>query len=140
MLGAALLWAMVAQPVLAADPFYESLMRRGLTAAEAGDPARSAELLRLASFGLLDEPETLTRCLVHLALAHDRAGRAEDFRSTFERLVEIEERFATYRAVDLSLEVRADFERALQRHVPPSVLRTVGAFSDVVPKIGRAHV
>ncbi|MCL4838034.1 MAG: hypothetical protein KJ058_08725, partial [Thermoanaerobaculia bacterium] len=86
--------AAAAAPVLAArpvDPFYLDLLREGERALARGDARAAARDLRLACFGLLDEPPALAGCLGRLLLAQQAAGSGEDAAATAARLVEVEE-------------------------------------------------
>jgi tetratricopeptide (TPR) repeat protein len=118
---------------VAADPNSVSLLRRGQVQLDAGDHAQAAEYLRLACFGLLDEPSTLAECLIPLALAYDGMDRDEDFRAVFERVVEVEERFAGYSAANLTSSQRGAFEASVKRHLPETMLVRIAAFSHLVP-------
>lgn len=118
-----------AAPVAAAiDPFYQSLLRQGVQQYDLGDFGSAVRSLRLACFGMLDEPAVLGSCLARLALAQDRNDDGEGFLETFRRLSEIEERFQGYTRSDLAPELRADLERRLAARVPAAALRSVGAF------------
>jgi hypothetical protein len=110
------------------DPFYQSLLREGIHLYDLGDFGASVRTLRLACFGMLDEPAILGSCLAHLALAQDRNDDGDGFQETFRRLSEVEERFQGYTRSDLSAELRADLERRLIARVPASTLRSVAAF------------
>jgi tetratricopeptide (TPR) repeat protein len=124
-----LLLLLPAAPARAAiDPFYQSLLREGVQQYDLGDFGRSVRTLRLACFGMLDEPATLGSCLVRLALAQDRNDDGEGFLDTFRRLSDVEERFQGYTKADLSAELRADLERRLVARVPAAALRSVAAF------------
>ncbi|HEX9940395.1 MAG TPA: hypothetical protein VGG03_00140, partial [Thermoanaerobaculia bacterium] len=74
----------------AADPFYLSLLRDGQHASDRKEYAAAARDLRLACFGMLDEPRQLADCLARLALAQDHLNDVDGFRDTFQRLAEIE--------------------------------------------------
>jgi tetratricopeptide (TPR) repeat protein len=106
----------------AADPFYLDLLRDGVHASDRGDHAAAARDLRLACFGLLDEPKLLGACLTRLALAQDKAGDANGFRETFSRLVQLEERFQGYSQADLPAEVRSALTQRLAAMVPAPTL------------------
>ncbi len=86
----------------AADGFYEDLLEDGILAADRGDAARAAKVLRLACFGLLDEPPMLARCLTHLALAQAQLDDQEAFRATVDRLARIEKRFRAYTRAEIA--------------------------------------
>jgi tetratricopeptide (TPR) repeat protein len=134
-LRAALLPALIACLLLpaaparaAVDPFYQSLLREGVLQYDLGNFGAAVRTLRLACFGMLDEPATLGGCLVRLALAQDRNDDGDGFLETFRRLSEVEERFQGYSKSDSSAEVRADLERRMVARIPVAVLRSAAAF------------
>ena len=112
----------------ATDPFYLDLVRDGTQAYDRGDYATAAKQLRLACFGLLDDPERLGGCLARLGLAQAAAGNADAFRETFRRIVEVENRFGAYTKADLPPEVRAAFEQRALAAVPASTLDALPAW------------
>jgi tetratricopeptide (TPR) repeat protein len=118
---AALLLAPAAR---AADPFYLELLRDGTHAYDRGDFAVAARTLRLACFGMLDDPKALAACLARLALAQDKASDVDAFRDTFVRLTEVEERFQGYSQADLPAEVRGALEQKLAARIPASTLNS----------------
>jgi len=125
---------LAALPVRAAvDPFYQSLLRDGQAAYDRKDYANAARVLRLACFGMLDEPRQLADCLARLALAQDRVNDVEGFRETFQRLVEIEERFKAYSQADLAPELRAALEQRIAARVPAATLAGAPAFRSTLP-------
>lgn len=132
-LGAAGLGALgplAAQSAPAApDPFYLSLLQEGIQLFEEGDAAGAAKSLRLACFGLLEDPRALGGCLVRLGLAQATAGDRDAFFETSRRLFAVEQRFAVYRSAELPPDVRARFEDWLVRLVPEQQLASVEAFS-----------
>jgi hypothetical protein len=126
-------------PAMAAiDPFYQSLLRDGQLAFDRKDYPTAARTLRLACFGMLDEPRPLADCLTRLALAQDGAGQVEGFRDTFRRLVEVEERFKGYSQADLPPELRAALEARLAARLPAATLATAPAFRSTLAKKGPA--
>lgn len=72
------------------DPFYDRLYRDGLNARAAGENALAARKLRLACFGMLDDPPALSACSGQLALAYAAAGDKDALRGTVDRLLELE--------------------------------------------------
>jgi hypothetical protein len=112
----------------AVDPFYQGLLRDGQFAFDRKDYATAARDLRLACFGMLEEPRQLADCLVRLALAQDRINDVEGFRETFRRLVEIEERFQAYSRSDLAPDLRTSLEQRLAARVPAATLAAAPAF------------
>jgi tetratricopeptide (TPR) repeat protein len=113
-----------AHPAQAADPFYLELLRNGNHAYDRGDFATAARTLRLACFGMLDEPKELGACLARLALAQDKASDVEGFRETFVRLNEVEERFQGYSQADLPAEIRAALLQKVAARIPAPTLES----------------
>jgi hypothetical protein len=135
--GAPLLFLLLLAPLparAATDPFYLSLLRDGQLALDRKEYAAAARTLRLACFGLLDEPRPLADCLSRLALAQDSAGDAGGFRDTFQRLVEVEDRFKAYSQADLAPELRAALEARLAARIPAATLAAAPAFRSTLAK------
>ncbi len=120
--------------VAAVDPFYVSLLRDGQLAFERKDYTLAARDFRLACFGMLDEPRALADCLARLALAQDRAEDLDGFRATFQRLVEVEDRFSAYSQGGVAPELRALLEPRLVARLPPASLEGVPVFRQLVAK------
>jgi hypothetical protein len=120
------------------DPFYQSLLREGIQEYDRGDFDSSVRSLRIACFGMLDEPTEMGGCLARLALAQDRVDDEDGFQDTFRRLSEIEERFQGYTRSSLSAEVRADLERRLIVRVPAATLRSIPAFRTLADRKAEA--
>lgn len=118
----------------AVDPFYLQLLREGQHAFDRKDYAAAARDLRLACFGMLEEPRPLADCLARLALAQDRLDDAEAFRATFQRLVEIEDRFKAYSQGDVTPELRSLLEQRVAVRIPAATLQATPAFSALARK------
>lgn len=110
------------------DPFYLTLFHEGAQALEEGDAARAARALRLACFGLLEDPPRLAGCLARLGLAQALSDDREGFTETFRRLAVVERRFSGYSRADLPPVEREDFEQHLVRWIPAELLADVAAF------------
>lgn len=128
----ALLLPAVPAALHAAHPHYLRLLRQGTLALEQGDSAEAVKDLRLACFGLLDEPPLLAECLVHLGLAQAEEGNAAGFQDTFGRLLEVDERFDAYRAAELPAATRSAFEEQAMDKVPPRVLQRSSTFAHLL--------
>lgn len=115
--------------LLGADPFYANLLAKGSDQYNRRDYAGAARTLRLACFGLLDEPERLADGLVRLGLAQAAAGEREAFVETFRRVLEVEERFSAYSRAAIPEAMRTEFERQARSLVPAATLATVPRFS-----------
>ncbi|HEX6899492.1 MAG TPA: hypothetical protein VF789_07265 [Thermoanaerobaculia bacterium] len=130
-----LLLAATAIPAGAAvDPFYQNLLREGQHAFDRKDFAAAARNLRLACFGMLDEPRPLADCLARLALAQDRLDDGEGFGATFQRLVDVEDRFKTYSQGDVAPELKTLLEQRVAVRVPAATLAGIPAFSALARK------
>jgi tetratricopeptide (TPR) repeat protein len=139
LLLAAALLPLPARPAAAADPFYLGLLRDGNAAYDRKDYPRAAHDLRLACFGLLDEPAPLGDCLVRLAAAQGAAGDNDGFLATFGRLAEVEERFGIYGRLALPPELRAAFEERAAATVPLSTLAAVPSFAPLASRRAEAR-
>jgi len=115
----------------AADAFYNGLLRRGSLAYDSGDLVGAAKHLRLACFGLLDEPTALADCLVRLAATQGQLDRREAFNSTFSRLLEVEERFGGYSAAQPPAAFHQAFTEVVIRWVPRDTLQGLAAFAPI---------
>ncbi|MDH3403115.1 MAG: hypothetical protein OES32_13865 [Acidobacteriota bacterium] len=124
-------WLTLAAPAAfgAVDPFYIEALSQGETLYAAGDYAEAAKRLRIACFGLMDEPRLLGAGLVRLALAQAAVGDREAFDATFDRITEIEDRFAGYSRASLPGELHDDFEARVIAWVPDEALRASPAFA-----------
>jgi len=134
--------AAAALPALAQepDPFYTSMLREGTQELARGDAERALEDLRIACFGLLEQPPLLGQCLVRVALAQGKLGEREEFVETFRRLEEIEERFGAYGAAGLGPAERADFEQLAIDWVPAQILSTSPRFAALVDRQREAEL
>jgi len=124
----------------ATDPFYLDLMRDGMQAYDRGDYPAAAKQLRLACFGVLDDPELLAGCLTRLGLAQAAAGNGDAFRETFRRIVEVENRFGAYTKADLPPAVRAAFEQRALAAVPASTLDAIPVWKALLGRKVEAQI
>ena len=132
-IAAVLLATLAAVTADAADPFYMRLLRQGTDAFNRREYQTAASQLRIACFGLLDEPQLLADGLTRLALAQAAAGDDTGFRETFQRLSEVEERFGGYSRADIPKDVRSAFEVLVVQAIPRSTLSENAAFARLVP-------
>jgi tetratricopeptide (TPR) repeat protein len=117
----------------AVDPFYMRLLRQGTDSYNRRDYAPAVRQLRVACFGLLDDPQVLADGLTRLALAQAASGDPTGFRETFQRITEVEERFQGYSRADIPPDVRAGFEALVIQGIPAATLVENPAFSRLVP-------
>lgn len=132
--------ASTAVPCRAADPFYERRLREGSRELEDGDYAAAERDLRIAAFGLLDEPRRLVEALVPLALAQAANGDSSGFEETFARLVDVEKRFGGYREAELPAGVRAAFEERAAAIIPAASLEEIAAFQPMARRKREAAI
>ncbi|HEY3570469.1 MAG TPA: hypothetical protein VGP73_21240 [Thermoanaerobaculia bacterium] len=124
-----LLMLLAASPVLAAiDPFYQGLLRDGQQALDRKEYGTAARHLRLACFGMLEDPKPLADCLCRLVLAQDGANDIEGVRETFRRLTEVEDRYKGYSQGEIPPELRAAVEAKLAARIPATTLASAPAF------------
>ena len=116
-------------PAVAADPFHLDLLREGERALARGEVRAAARDLRLACFGLLDEPPLLAGCLGQLLLAQHGAGSGDEALATATRLVEVEERFEGFSRAELPASTRAAIEERLAELLPAETLTRAPAFA-----------
>jgi tetratricopeptide (TPR) repeat protein len=113
----------------AADPFYLGLLRDGSRALQAGEHAAASQLLRLACFGLLEEPKVLAGCLVELSLAQAGLGERDEFESTFDRVADLEQRFQAFSEADLTDELRDAFADRAVAWIPAVDLGAISSLA-----------
>lgn len=124
----------------AAEPFYVGLMEAGSRDYLRGDYPAAAHKLQVACFGLLDEPQLLTRGLIRLALAQAGAGDDRAFASTFDRLLEVEAAFGSYSRLPANTAFKTEFERLLPERFTAEDLASIPAFDAVVARMREAKL
>jgi tetratricopeptide (TPR) repeat protein len=141
-LATAILAGLAAAPQARAapDPFYLDLLRDGIQSYDRADYPTAARRLRLACFGLLDDPQQLAACLIRLGVAQAAAGDADGFRETFRRIVEVEDRFGAYGKADLAPELRSAFEQRALASIPVPTLEAIPAFKPLLARKLEAQV
>lgn len=95
--------------------------------------ADATDALRIAAFGLLDQPILLSEALVYLALAQDAAGRREDAITTLARFAVVERRFSAYAKAALDNSTRSDFEARFRTRLPASVMASAAPPPPIPP-------
>lgn len=120
-------------PAFAADVFYEQRLEAGKNALRAQRTVEAAEQLRIAAFGLLDEPRRLSEALALLAVAQSALDRTDDLEITLARFVDLETRFRTYDTTAIDAPIRAQFEAILLRAIPRTTLASIPSLARVLP-------
>jgi hypothetical protein len=125
-------------PVATADVFYDLRLKAGHDALTARRWLEATEALRIACFGLLDTPKSLTPCLAMLSLAQNGLGRTADVDTTLARIVEVESRFAVYDPSALDPDLRPKFESLIGQRVARSTLLGIPTLARIVdPNAGK---
>jgi hypothetical protein len=128
-----LLAALVALPALGSvDPFYDRLYREGLNARVAGEYVLAAKKLRLACFGMLDDPPSLAACVGQLALVEAARGESQALRETIDRLLELERLYQALTkataAGGLSASDREAIDDSIRKNAAPQAVADIPAF------------
>jgi len=126
-----LLAALPSAASAAVDPFYDRLYRDGMNARVAGETALAARKLRLACFGMLDDPQPLAACLGQLALAEAARGDEPAVRQTIDRLLELERLFQALSkatGASLSLGDREAVDGLIRKNAAPQAVADIPAF------------
>jgi tetratricopeptide (TPR) repeat protein len=130
-----LIAALVALPALArgsVDPFYDRLYREGLNARVAGEYVLAAKKLRLACFGMLDDPPSLAACVGQLALVEAARGESQALRETIDRLLELERLHQALTkasaAGGLSASDREAIDDLIRKNAAPQAVADIPAF------------
>jgi len=114
------------------DEFYEARLKSGETAFLDKRLADAIDNLRIAAFGLLENPPLESEALVYLALAQSGVGKSIDSDATLGRFVEVERRFAPFAKARLDPTIRANFQALLLSRVNPSTLLGVPGLAGLV--------
>lgn len=114
------------------DPFYVSRERDGEQALARGDYAQAAQDLRIAAFGMLDQPPRLAATLTELAIAETGVGADDDFWQTLQRLQDLEDRFSAYSKAPLTDVQRESFETSVMQRLSEKELQSLGIFAHLI--------
>lgn len=118
-----LIASLLATPLVAADEFYEQQLRAGKSDALANRLPQAADELRIAAFGLMQQPAMLQEALARLAVVQSALGQTAEASKTIERFMDVEQRFAQYASVQLDVPVKAKFEELVVSQVPRATLQ-----------------
>ena len=112
-----------------ADDFYLLRLRIGEEAVRQGKPLEAVDDLRIACFGLLEQPVLLTEGIVHLALVQAKLGRTADADATLIRFAEVERKFAALKSADLDPATRKEFVALARARLSPEVVKALGGLN-----------
>lgn len=117
----------------APHPFYAQMLQRGVTSVQRGRYVEAVKELRTAAFGLMDEIAMYQTAQVHLAVAHDRLGKAEDARLAAAKFVQSERIAPRYATLTIDPATRTAFEKVVASAVEPEYLAQIPAFRRAAP-------
>jgi len=127
---ALVVFAAIAQ---ASDPFYTTLLTRGVADAQRGDYFKAVRELRIAAFGTVDEPGQYLRAQVYLAHALERLGLHAEAAAAVDKASRAERINAGYANVAIDPETRTAFEALAAKALRPEQLAMVPAFRRAAP-------
>jgi len=118
-------FASVAQ---ASDPFYVTLLTRGISDAQRGDNFRAAKELRIAAFGLVDDASQYLRAQVYLAHAYEKMSQRAEATAAVEKASLAERISGAYTTTAIDPDTRSAFESLAAKLLRPEQLAMVPAF------------
>lgn len=120
--------AIFASASQASDPFYTSLLTRGVADAQRGDFFKAVKELRISAFGLVDSPGEYLRAQVYLANALERLGRHPEATAAVEKASLAERIDSSYASVAIDPDTRNAFEALAVKALRPEQLALVPSF------------
>lgn len=127
---ALVVFAAIAQ---ASDPFYTSLLTRGVADAQRGDYFKAVRELRIAAFGTVDEPDQYLRAQVYLANALEHMGLHAEAAAAVDKASRAERINSTYSSVAIDPDTRTAFEALVVKSLRPEQLAMVPSFRRGAP-------
>ena len=115
-----------------APGFYEVQLAEGRAQFESKRYREAADKLRIASFGLMAQPELLSESLARLALAEQASGRGTETDVALTRFVDAEIQFGSYREDRLEPARARDFRVLLTRRVPRERLAAAPSLAPIL--------
>lgn len=119
------------------DVFYDARLKEGKAALESNRATEAVDHLRIACFGLLDNPKALSEAMAWLAVAQHTAGRSADVEVTLNRFVDVESRFKSYDGAALDPKIRSQFESILVKQVAKQTLASIPTLAVMVQPKGQ---
>lgn len=112
----------------ASDPFYTSLLTRGVADAQRGDYFKAVKELRIAAFGTVDEPGQYLRAQVYLAHALAKLGQHGEAAIAVDKASKAERIHGGYASVAIDPDTRTAFEALAAKSLRPEQLAMVPSF------------
>lgn len=117
-----------------ADEFYLARLKAGKAEVRLGRTLEAEEDLRIACFGLMDDPPLLVECLGRLAMTRQTLGKLPEMDLTLARLVEVEGRFGVWEKAAFEPALRAELEQVLLKRLGADGVRAVPSLSGALVK------
>ena len=118
-------FAAVAQ---ASDPFYTALLTRGVSDAQRGEHFKAVKELRIAAFGLVDDPVQYLRAQVYLANSLEKLGQHADAAASVDKASRAERINASYATAAIDPDTRSTFEALAAKSLRPEQLAMLPSF------------
>ncbi|HJW95516.1 MAG TPA: hypothetical protein VJ901_18000 [Thermoanaerobaculia bacterium] len=115
----------------ASDPFYAALLTRGVSDAQRGDHFRAVKELRIAAFGLVDDPAQYLRAQVYLANSLEKLGQHADAAVAVDKASRAERINSAYASAAIDPDARSTFEALAVKSLRPEQLAMVPSFRHV---------
>ncbi len=112
--------------------FYQQRLQAGIEAFRAKRLQEAVDELRIAAFGMLEQPTVLLDTLARLALAQQAVGRTADAELTLNRFIEVERKFNNWGQSRLEPELKTQFEALLAKKISPETLLAISSLADLV--------
>lgn len=112
----------------ASDPFYSALLTRGIADAQRGDYFRAVKELRIAAFGMVNEPSQYLRAQVYLANALEHLGQHAEAATAVDKASKAERINGNYANIAIDPDTRSAFEVLAAKSLRPEQLAMVPAF------------
>jgi Flp pilus assembly protein TadD len=123
---------MISAIALAGDDFYQQRLQAGIEAYRAKRLQEAVDELRIAAFGMLEQPTVLLDTLARLALAQQAVGRTADAEFTLNRFIEVERKFNNWGQSQLEPELKKRFEALLREKISSETLLAISSLADLV--------
>ena len=123
---------MAAAPAPAPGDFNDARLQSGRVFYDEKRYLEAIDQFRVAAFGFLSRPASLSESLARLTLAQKAAGRGADVDATIQRFLEVQRRFPTYPPPGLDADRQAEFRTILLARVPEATLLSVPALAGLV--------
>ena len=112
-------------------PFYLERLVAGEKALRAHDGVEAANQLRIAAFGLVDDPTRRSEALVWLTLAVNGLGRTTDTQEVLDRFVLLQRVSGGYERSRMPDDIRLPFEDLLIAHAGRTTLAAIPSLAAI---------